>query len=658
FNTPTTESRNTYGGHVEILKYTGYLTDNFTLSAQYGDLKNADGTRDPRNYRSGNCPWALDGRNYPGHPGDNGASIPLTNLGCFDPNALTSYDTKPADETDHRKAGRLDLEWKLGDHDLRFGYDGEKFTSTHIGTTITGGAYYRYYSYVSGKKVNGVTPPAGTTEYVRVRHDNTPSGSFEVDNTAAYLEDNWKLNDKWLLYVGLRDETFNNKNGEGKSFAKKDNLIAPRLGLSWDITGDSTNKLSATLGRYYIPIASNTNIRASAAELFTHDYYTFSGVDPATGAPITLGQKLGSTQVLENGVTPNPGSVVATSLKPMSQDELIVGFEHKFNQEWSGGVRGVLRKVNNGMDDTCWHGAFDNWAADKGYTNFDSGQLANCVVVNPGKSNSFNLDLQGDGKLSNVSIPAKYFNLPDYKRKYTALEFFFERAWDEKWFLQGSYTWAHSYGTSEGYVESNLQQSDAGISQSFDFPTLEHGDNGNLPNDRRHAFKLFGAYQVAPTWRLSANLLVQSGRPQSCFGIAPLESPDYGDPSNGSGGAGGYNASSFYCNVGGTHPVVINGTTYDAPNQVLRPRGTAGTTPWLYQFDVGVQWMPKISEGKLSFRADIFNVFNRHTPVRTNPFHEYRNADVPGGITIDPNYGQVDDYQQPRVLQLTARYDY
>ncbi|WP_258072188.1 TonB-dependent receptor [Xanthomonas arboricola] len=45
------------GGKVGILKYTGYFTDNFTLSAQYGYLSNLIGSRLPANPAGGECPW-------------------------------------------------------------------------------------------------------------------------------------------------------------------------------------------------------------------------------------------------------------------------------------------------------------------------------------------------------------------------------------------------------------------------------------------------------------------------------------------------------------------------------------------------------------------------------------------------------------------------
>src|SRR3546814_5929013 len=103
--------------------------------------------------------------------------------------------------------------------------------------------------------------------------------------------------------------------------------------------------------------------------------------------------------------------------------------------------------------------------------------------------------------------------------------FFFERTDDDKWTLQGSYTFARNIGNTEGYVKSDIGQDDAGISAGFDYPALADGGYGYLPNDRRHAFKLFGAYDITDEWRVGGNLIVQSGSPLNCFG-APAENDD------------------------------------------------------------------------------------------------------------------------------------
>ncbi|AGH46357.1 hypothetical protein [Paraglaciecola psychrophila] len=46
---------------------------------------------------------------------------------------------------------------------------------------------------------------------------------------------------------------------------------------------------------------------------------------------------------------------------------------------------------------------------------------------------------------------------------------------------------------NEDFVRSGNEQDDAGITTNFDQPGLVQGADGNLPNDRRHKVKIFGA---------------------------------------------------------------------------------------------------------------------------------------------------------------------
>jgi hypothetical protein len=213
-------------------------------------------------------------------------------------------DPNGKDDRDKRQAFRFDLEYKLGAHNLRAGIDNQNFQSYAAGTAYYAGAYFRYYARPSNGIVNGATLPASATGYVRERVYSTTSGNFEVNNKATYVEDSWNVTKNVLLYAGLRSESFQNLNAEGKEFVAANNLLAPRLGASWDVQGDSSLKVYSNWGRYYIPVASNTNIRASGAEYYATKYYSYTGQDPRTLAPTGLTQ-LGSTLITSDGAAPD-----------------------------------------------------------------------------------------------------------------------------------------------------------------------------------------------------------------------------------------------------------------------------------------------------------------------------------------------------------------
>ena len=167
------------------------------------------------------------------------------------------------DRTDTREAARLDFEWVLGDHQLRFGMDRESNTSEHS-QAYPGADRLLYEIFAlnpaAPATVNGVTLPLGTSAYVRTRQ-NEIIGEFETLNTAYYLEDNWSVTDNLVLNAGLRLEAFDNMDADGDSYIKIDDMVAPRVGFSWDMKGDNRTKLFGNAGRYFLPVANVINIK-------------------------------------------------------------------------------------------------------------------------------------------------------------------------------------------------------------------------------------------------------------------------------------------------------------------------------------------------------------------------------------------------------------
>lgn len=618
----------TNGGHTLIAKYTGYLTDNLTLSVLGGSVVDKVLKTTGARQAGQDCPAVL--------------ALSGNFVGCWSldfPGSVRDF-TQPDDE-DTRKALRIDVDYVLGDHTLRAGIDNQRFTSKAAGSlTYSGGVYWRYFTSASGT-VNGVpNAVAPGSTYVRRRDGSSTSGAFEVNNDAYYIEDNWKAMKNVTVYGGLRWESFNNKNGDGVSFVKADYLTAPRLGAAWDVNGDASMKVYGNIGRYYIPVASNTNIRATRGEASSTRFFSYTGIDPRTQAPTGLGAEIGVAQVVGDGTSPNPTTIADTELKPMSQDEYIAGFQKNIAKGWTFGMKATHRKINNGMDDYCSHLAFENWAADNNHPDFDSGTMAQCMLVNPGNDVTLNVDLDNTGTLTTVKFPASYIGLEKYTRKYDAVELSLDRPFDGTWSLSGSYTWSQSKGTAEGYVNSVINQEDAGVSQDFDFPSLTHGSNGHLSNDRTHVFKMYGNYMITDTMRIGFNGTLASGRPTSCIGFVPYTAADYSDASNYS------TASSYYC-------LNANGTTE------LHQRGTAGRTPWTSTMDVQFAYMPKISSGKLTLQADIFNLFNSSKTVEWNETRDYSRATTSATEgKLNPNYQSTTTAQTPRTVRITARYEF
>ena len=587
------------GGRTHIGKYTGIFFEKLQVSAMFGKSeqdRTDSGSEDAK-------PFIYDGR--------SGSLVYIQG----NPNLLI------ATASDEREATRLDFEYPFelwGNHRLRAGFDREDNLSEDQ-SLYSGGLYYRYYAVPSNGTINGVTVPSPNDGVVRTRiYQN--GGSFQVKSDAWYIEDNWSLlNDRLNLRLGLRNESFENLNGEGNTFIKIDDQKAPRLAASYDLRGDKKTKISVNYGRYHLPIASNTNVRLAGGELFTEEYHVLTSVN-ADGTPV-IGAKLGDTNVFSDGTVKDRRSIVDLDIKPMYQDEFMVGIQHALNKDISLGARFTHRIISGtAIDDIIVDHALTAWAQDNGFGGYDATDLHAYVLANPGRDVRIFWDFNENGSLEaneEAVLTAEMLGYPSASRTYYALELFAEKVWDGKWNASVSYTWSQSYGNYEGQVLSDNGQDDAGITILFDSPMATENTRGFLPNDRRHQFKAFGSYLINPELTLGATVLLSSGRPINRIGWRD-------DPVRGS-------TSNDYFSV---------------------PRGTLGNTDWVFNTNLTLVYRPNWAEKRVSFTLDAFNIFNGKAV--TEVVETYQNAS--GGT--DYSYGTPSAWQRPRYFRLSANFEY
>ncbi|SHF17205.1 TonB-dependent Receptor Plug Domain [Microbulbifer donghaiensis] len=590
------------GGENHSIKYTGVMNDWVTVSAQWGMNEYARSTTSSADA----FPAIYDDR--------QGTLIPVGDW--------ASFQTSMAD--DEREAFRLDVDMYLGDHSIRFGIDHEINTATDV-TQYSGGAYYRYYeaSASNGFVTAGLLEEGD--EYVRKRVYQS-GGEFETVASALYIQDEWQINDQLTLHAGIRNESFDNKNAEGDSFIKIDNQWAPRLGVSYDPTGDATSRIYANYGRYYLPIAANTNIRMAGAEYFTADWYKLDGIN-SDWTPIYNEANLLDSVVYGDGTVADTSEILDTNIEPMYQDEFILGYEWNVGDSWNFGVRGVYRDLKSTIEDV----AIDAAVLNRGLCDPSfCGGFHWYVLTNPGFDMNVNLDVDGDGTLDGpFEFSAGELGYPKATRTYKALEFTFDREWDGNWMMGGSLVLSKSEGNHEGYVKSDNAQDDAGITTSFDQPGLTHGMDGYLPNDRRWVMKTWASYQFDNGLLLGGSFTAQDGRPINCIGVVP----DSIDPF-----AGAYGAAGMYC--GGE----------------LQPRGSHGRTNDIFNFDLTARYAIPVSgftdSSEVVLQADIFNVFDSDTATEVDELGE------DGGMNPNPFWKTPTRFQKPRTVRFTASYNF
>ncbi|HEY8587307.1 MAG TPA: TonB-dependent receptor [Rhodanobacter sp.] len=632
------------GGELYIGKYTGYLTDNLTVTGQYGE-QTIDHLQEPWNFDA-SCPriagYATPANQMPGIvynvPCQKAASTPL-------PGA-----------NDKVKAWRFDVEYRIGDHDIRVGYDSNEARS-YTGSEYAGGYVWVFMNTANKNAAvdaghgvgspasaggSGLGVPGSNKGYFARRQYFTQVADVQVKQQAQYIEDRWQVTDRLLLSLGLRNEQFSNYDGSGARYVAQRHQIAPRLGASWDVYGDSSMKVFANAGRYHLALPNNVAVRAASASLFTQEFFTYTGTDPRTGAPtglvnIPVDTSLGYTcpgnpyaisSNLECGTAPDPRTVAAKDLKSHYQDEYILGMEQQLGADYNWGIKATYRDLRSAIDDTC--------APALG---------GRCFTFNPGETNTFAYD-NGDGTFTYETLTTEQLGFPKLKRKYVAVDMFAAHTFNEKWYAKVNYTWSRNFGNTEGQLLSDIDtggggQSDVSQTQDWDLPQLMRGAGGRLANDRTHQIKLFGYYQMTPEWRFGASGIVSSGRPTSCFSFYPTAD------------AGLYNGSYYhYCGLAGS------GTNPASPGYIppsadykFAPRGKAGDTPWTYQLNLNASYSPAWATG-LELSVDVLNVLNQQTA------QWYDTQSASNRVTYSRFHRQELNYTPPRQFRLTARYDF
>jgi outer membrane receptor protein involved in Fe transport len=573
---------NQRGGDNFIIHYSGAFGERSLLTAQAG---RNEFTRTNRS-EGDECPVAVDRR----------SGIPVA-IGCW-------VNIRRASSSDLRQAYRLDFDYILGRHGLRAGGDYEHNVSDDD-TSLSGGVGYQYY--LNGPRFPELPP---SVELVAMAvQDN--GGSFDVYSNAAYLQDSWRISPGWTLNLGLRWESYDNRNGLGDTFIKTSDQWAPRIGIVWDPGSNGRSKVYGSFGRYFLPVASNTNVRAAGAVYQTIGWYLLEGDINADGSPEGIGDELQST-VYADGETPDPRELISDNFEPMSQDEVIVGYEHTVGAAWSLGVRGVARRFNQVIEDYSIQYALTSVYG----IPFDPGTVV-YRIGNPGSDFDGWYDLDGDGVLDRVHLSAAALEYPRAERNYYGIDLTFDRRLTDNWALSGSYTWSHLYGNYEGYTNSDIGQSDPGLTQTFDTPGLLENSYGDLPNDRRHTAKVFGSYSWPWGLQLGGNFFFSTGRPINSFGLHPS------DPVTRS-----YGSDAFYT---GGEP---------------RPRGCCGTTENLWTLDAMVRYSIGFGKVTMDLRLDVFNIFDNHAVVRVDEVGELSNGEA------NPYYGEAVEHQTPRQVRI------
>lgn len=588
------------GSETWIAKYSGYFGREFTVSMLAGHSEGDRGS-------------SSDGDAYPVIY-DNRAPNFFKPLGSFTNNTRSR-------DADERDLGRLDLEWRIGRHLLRAGVDYE-FNTAFSETSYSGDIGWIYFDVTPGQELFAGTVPDGVTQAAQELVFRR-GGSFDSKTTSWYLEDSWQIRNDLLLNIGIRNETFDNRNANGETYLKISDQWAPRVGAVWDVFDDQTTRLYASYGRYYLPLASAISLGLAGSDLSTESWYVLEGLNPDDTPQ--LGAQIGETAVWADGEIRDTDSLIDRSIEPMYQDEWALGLEREFGDDFVAGISIIRRDLIEVIEDISLYAALSNYAAENGYPDYVPPGLGPYVLTNPGTDMQIRIDLDGDGIPEDLLFTADELGMPKAERKYTGVNLYFERVWDGAWFMRADYTWSKSYGNFEGAVDSDWGSSVPGFTSKFDFPGLMEFGNGDLPNDRRHVLKVYGAWQFRPSWTVSANASWSSGKPRNTFSIHPADDV-----------AALYGASSFF-----------------TPEGEPKPRGTTSRMASIGNIDLSLLYERSVFDSaNMVLQVDVFNVFNQQGETLVREATQFDNGDA------DLRFGLPQSFQAPRSVRFSFRLDF
>ena len=463
-----------------------------------------------------------------------------------------------------------------GSHVLKGG-GGFQHTVNDVSAAYPGGYVFVYWDRAFS--FAGATG-RGTYGYYEV-NDRGIQGTAGTSAVSLYLQDQWTVNGRLTLSLGVRTETEKiptyrpDSTKYALQFGFRDR-IAPRLGATFDLTGDGRVKLFGSWGRYV-----DWTKYELARDSFGADFWTirYRALETLEVNSLSLANMPGADLWVV------PGSFrdqrvpsfdrVDPLTKPTYQDSTSVGLEYQLGPAGVFTAHYVHNDLRRVIDDV---GALVN---------------GNTVltITDPGEGNSTTMATTG------LTAP---FPTPHPKRLYDAIELGVSRRFSNNWFAGANYTYSRLYGNYGGLASSDeirtpttgtsykTHQQQAGsianpggsVNNAWNIDELVWDSRGNLDvlgrlaTDRPHVVKVYGSYAFPAGTQLGVFFYGGSGTPIST-----------------------------YVNTTNQTEVFVNG------------RGDMGRTPTLTRTDLLLSHGFALKGGtKLRVELNVLNVFNQKTP--------------------------------------------
>ena len=603
----------TYGGHNQTVRYDGILSPRWLIEAYFARALNTINEVPSVNQ------WRVTDASDPTRP-----NIVTGGIGFY--------------EAGNRS---LNNQWAikstniLGDHQVKYGFEYDDVTYSQINQR-TGPTFKAPdgRQTATGATIT-VLPDVTFGRIFRVTRANFNSARTTLQKYAnGFAQDQWKAGSRLTVNAGVRYET-ETLDGTLIQGWKLKNNWAPRVGVTFDPTSDGKTKVYGNWGWFYARIPNDLAARAlSADDGFTRgDYFDANLTQPIPNGTVTR-TPTGSAITNHFVVAGTSADTLDPNAKMSYINEVVAGVEREIMPHTTFGVRYIRRNIARVLEDVA---NVPMVAYDLGVPGVSSVEY---ILTNPSSSTPI--------------FPAAAFlgaKFDDPSHVYNAVEFTLNRRFANNWSALASYRWSRLRGNFEGFYRDDNGQSDPGITSLYDFPTNDPsytaiggpqfgyrgdirflGQNGILPLDRAHQFKLFGNYAFPMGLSVGVGYTGTLGKPMTALAA----NPNYSN--------------------GGEIPDTARGVG------IQTVEGFKTRTPFLHELNAQAAYVIKAGgRNELTLLADVFNLFNTQTVLDYNTWTEFAGGADFG--TPDPDFGKPishnvagPQFQVPRQIRFGLRF--
>lgn len=390
-----------------------------------------------------------------------------------------------------------------GEHNLKVGYGWNRIHND-VDNAYANDYMMFYWGVPYYSSFNAACYDGCSGQYGYLRLVSGPENPFgekaEVSSNrhALFFQDSWRPTPDLTLNIGVRMEKENipsfsdlpEYQGTAIAFNFADK-IAPRIGVSYDVFGDSKFKIFGSWGKFYDVMKLELANGSFGGFKWKDRYYTLESLDWKSygGGQYTVG---GGQFIEEINWRIPSFDTLDPDLEPMRMSEFILGGEYGIGNDWVLSSRFIHKQLDRAIEDV----------------GIPTSHGEEYFITNPGFGYSVT-------KMAENGYPAT----PKAKRTYNAWETVVTKRFADSWRMRASYTYSRLRGIYSGLASSDEEgRQSPNVDRDFDgwFLSYDASMNvidGPLQTDRPHQLKIDANYALP--WGTTLGLFQQvlSGRP-------------------------------------------------------------------------------------------------------------------------------------------------